>query len=259
MRIGRFCFLAGALIAAALVSDGSLLAQDPGRGVTIKGKRYWADAAAGAIRRSNLDGSGAEDVVAGLDAPYGLALDPIAGVLLWTNSGGDGAVQRWNPSTGELVTLQSEFEEPYAIVLDDGKVRTAYAVLNGDVVKATEDHGSESDRIEILVPGEPEPLPLSASRSILEVGAAEEPEDPVPRHRRADVLDDLRDLAVRLAHGDGPHRRAAHHHALQDCLAADVVRQGAGTQPRREPPAFSSRFWKRSTRPPASISFCLPV
>lgn len=180
MRIGRFCFLAGALIAAALVSDGSLLAQDPGRGVTIKGKRYWADAAAGAIRRSNLDGSGAEDVVAGLDAPYGLALDPIAGVLLWTNSGGDGAVQRWNPSTGELVTLQSEFEEPYAIVLDDGKVRTAYAVLNGDVVKATEDHGSESDRIEILVPGEPEPLPLSARRSILEVGAAEEPEDPVP-------------------------------------------------------------------------------
>ena len=28
---------------------------------------------------------------------------------------------------------------------------------------------------------------------------------------------------------------------------------------RREPPAFSSRFWKRSTRPPLSISFCLPV
>ncbi len=180
MRIGRFCFLTGALLAATLVSDGSLLAQYPGRSVTIKNKRYWADATAGAIRRSNPDGSAIENVVAGLDAPYGLALDPIAGVLVWTNSGGDGAVQRWNPATGELGTLQSEFEEPYAIILDDGKVRTAYAVVDGSVVKVTEDYGGESDATEILVPGEPEPLPLRARRSILEVGASEEPEDPVP-------------------------------------------------------------------------------
>ena len=179
MRIGRFCFLAGALLAATLVSDGSLLAQYPGRSVTIKNKRYWADAAAGAIRRSNLDGSGLESVVAGLDAPYGLALDPIAGVLVWTNSGGDGAVQRWNPATGELGTLRSEFEEPYAIILD-GKVRTAYAVVDGSVVKVTEDYGGESDATEILVPREPEPLPLRARRSILELRASEEPEDPVP-------------------------------------------------------------------------------
>ena len=178
MRMGRFCFLAGALL-ATLVSDGSLLAQYPGRSVTIKNKRYWADAAAGAIRRSNLDGSALENVVAGLDAPYGLALDPIAGVLVWTNSGGDGTVQRWNPATGELGTLQSEFEEPYAIVLD-GKVRTAYAVVDGSVVKVTEDYEGDSDATEILVPGESEPLPLSVRRSILEVRVSQEPEDPVP-------------------------------------------------------------------------------
>jgi hypothetical protein len=180
MRLGRFGLLAGVLLAATLVSDGSLLAQVPGRSVTIKSKRYWADAAAGAIRRSNLDGSGIENVVAGLDAPYGLARDPIAGVLVWTNSGGDGTVQRWNPASGELGTLQSEFAEPYAIVLD-GEVRTAYAVVDGSVVKVTEDYEGDSDATEILVPGEPEPLPLTVRRSIVEVERSVEPEeDPVP-------------------------------------------------------------------------------
>ncbi len=179
MRIGRFGFLAGALFAATLVSDAPLLAQVPGRSVTIKSKRYWADAAAGAIRRSNLDGSGIENVVAGLDAPYGLARDPIAGVLVWTNSGGDGTVQRWNPASGELGTLQSAFEEPYAIVLE-GEVRTAYAVVDASVVKVTEDYGGDSDATEVLVPGEPEPLPLTVRRSIVEVGTAEERIDPVP-------------------------------------------------------------------------------
>lgn len=127
---------------------------------------------------SNFDGSAIESVVTGLDAPYGVALDPIAGVLVWTNS--DGAVQRWNPASGELATLQSAFDEPYAIVLD-GKVRTAYAVVDGSVVKAIEDPNGESDATEIIVPWEPEPLPLDTRRSIVEVDRFEEPdEDPVP-------------------------------------------------------------------------------
>ena len=96
------------------------------------------------------------------------------------------------------------------------------------------------------------------------------------------------DLAVGTAHGDGPDRDAAHHHALQHRLAADRrvalgdqgavghaqrIRPVAGRSRRRdcgEPtsgltdylPALAclaARRWKRSTRPPVSTSFCLPV
>src|SRR5581483_9828504 len=45
--------------------------------------------------------------------------------------------------------------------------------------------------------------------------------DPALRHRRGDLPDDLRDRAVGLANGDGPAGGRAHHHALEDGLAAD--------------------------------------
>ena len=54
-----------------------------------------------------------------------------------------------------------------------------------------------------------------------------QPVEAVPRHRRDDRLRDLRDLPVGLADGDGPVAGAAHHHALQDRLAAD--RRGHGS------------------------------
>ena len=47
-------------------------------------------------------------------------------------------------------------------------------------------------------------------------------------HRRVDRVGDLRDLAVGLADGDRPVRRAAHHHALEDGLAADRWRSWCG-------------------------------
>ncbi len=50
----------------------------------------------------------------------------------------------------------------------------------------------------------------------------------------------------------------AHHHALEDGLAADR-RAHADSELRLAAAAFSSLRWKRSTRPPVSTSFCLPV
>src|SRR5947209_14221465 len=41
----------------------------------------------------------------------------------------------------------------------------------------------------------------------------------MPGHRRPDRLVDVRNVAVGLAHGHGPVRGAAHHHALKDGLS----------------------------------------
>ena len=81
---------------------------------------------------------------------------------------------------------------------------------------------------------------------------------PVARGERIDRRGDMRDVAVRLAHGDRPVARSAHHHALEDGLSSDGLRHDAADE-RAARSAFSSRRWKRSTRPPVSTSFCLPV
>ena len=92
-------------------------------------------------------------------------------------------------------------------------------------------------------------------------------------------------LGQRLADGDGPRGDAAHHHAFEDRLPAHrgvtLGLEGgvwqaelSGTpigsadpgadfmlRQRRQPPRLrlAARRWKRSTRPPVSTSFCLPV
>ena len=82
---------------------------------------------------------------------------------------------------------------------------------------------------------------------------------PVPRHQRVDRARDVRDLTVGRPHRDRPVARSAHHHALEDGLAADGLATRSYAAERAARSAFSSRRWKRSTRPPVSTSFCLPV
>lgn len=48
------------------------------------GHIYWAETAAGKIRRANLDGSDIRDIVAGSDHPGDLTLDIAGGKLYWT-------------------------------------------------------------------------------------------------------------------------------------------------------------------------------
>ena len=53
------------------------------------GKIYWSNidwkAKASKIQRANLDGSNVEDIITGLRAPHGIALDLIAGKIYWTS------------------------------------------------------------------------------------------------------------------------------------------------------------------------------
>ena len=81
-----------------------------------------------------------------------------------------------------------------------------------------------------------------------------------PAGHLADV--DL-DVTVGRAHGDGPRGLAAHHHAFEHRLAAHVAGFGRTLAPGHDGYcyffALAARRWKRSTRPPVSTSFCLPV
>ncbi len=54
-----------------------------------------------------------------------------------------------------------------------------------------------------------------------------QPQPAVAQEHRRDRPVDLGDVAVRLSHGDGPGRRATHHHALEDRLASDRGAHGA--------------------------------
>ena len=48
-------------------------------------KMYWINTESNKIQRANLDGSGVEDLVEGLDFPFDLALDVAAGKMYWTD------------------------------------------------------------------------------------------------------------------------------------------------------------------------------
>jgi hypothetical protein len=116
----------------------------------IAPKRYWADHAGNAIRRSNLDGSGLEDVVGGVSGPYGLAFDSRARLFVWTNSA-DEVVQAASPDGFAPTVLQSSFEDSFAIVSKNDQTETAYAVLDGQVVKLTVDRRTGAEQQEVLL------------------------------------------------------------------------------------------------------------
>ena len=86
------------------------------------GKIYWSNrgAADGTIQRCNLDGSSMEDVVTGLKAPYGIALDKPNGKIYWSDWGGSFpkhiSSANLDGSGMEMVFEFSNYS-PYALIL----------------------------------------------------------------------------------------------------------------------------------------------
>lgn len=137
-------------------------------------RRYWADPATGTIRRGLPDGTAAEDVLTGLNVPYGLGFDPVSGALVWTSSG-DEAVQRLAVGDLRSTTLRTEFEEPYAIVVGVEGAQTVYGVEAGEVVALSEIESSETERRIVLLRFDPEldpvhGLALDETAGVLYVG-----------------------------------------------------------------------------------------
>ena len=74
-------------IACGILGDptGHVVVSETAEGLAIDPlhqKLYWT--ASDRIRRSNLDGSGIEDLVLGLDSPKGIVLDPLGNWMWWT-------------------------------------------------------------------------------------------------------------------------------------------------------------------------------
>ena len=81
-------------------------------------KLYWTEWDTESIRRSNLDGSGVEDlVITGLDAPGGIALDVAGGKMYWTDWDTD-KIQRSNLDGSGVEDLITGLTSPYGIALD---------------------------------------------------------------------------------------------------------------------------------------------
>ena len=69
------------------------------------------------IRRANLDGRKKEDLVVGLGAPGGIALDTAGGKMYWTNSG---KVQRADLDGSSVETIVAGLGFPKGITVDPG-------------------------------------------------------------------------------------------------------------------------------------------
>lgn len=80
---------------------------------------YWINAGTtNKIQRANLDGTGIEDVVTGLEAPHGIALDIVGGKVYWVSAGTAQKVQRANlDGTGVEDLFTGFLDMPSAIAL----------------------------------------------------------------------------------------------------------------------------------------------
>ena len=79
---------------------------------------YWTDQSKG-IFRTGLDGTGVINVVAeDVDQPDGVAVDPIAGNLFWTDTGTDRIEVSKLDGSSRKVLVSRGLDEPRDIALD---------------------------------------------------------------------------------------------------------------------------------------------
>ncbi len=90
----------------------------------VHGLLYWADSGSNRIRRANLDGTGAQDVLAATD-PVALALDSQAGRLFWDEFGTPPrTIYSANTDGSEKLQLVLDAGSPYDIAVPPRLVLT---------------------------------------------------------------------------------------------------------------------------------------
>mmetsp|Transcript_42632 Transcript_42632/g.127420 ORF Transcript_42632/g.127420 Transcript_42632/m.127420 type:complete len:509 (-) Transcript_42632:241-1767(-) len=106
-------------------------------------KLYWINAGEKKIQRANLDGSGVEDIVSGLEIVHGLAIDPEGERIYWIDMG-QKKIQRAAHDGSDVEDVVCGLEGPSALALGPLKIYWAdrklkqilCANLNGSRVTA---------------------------------------------------------------------------------------------------------------------------
>ena len=135
--------LVAVLVGVLVLLSVSLETGAPSASADFVGKVYWTDDGTDKISRANLDGSGVEDLLTGLDSPQGIALDTDGGKMYWVETGtAPGKISRANlDGTGveALVTADCCSAESY-IALDTGGGKMYWTShLEGKVKRANLD------------------------------------------------------------------------------------------------------------------------
>jgi hypothetical protein len=112
-------------------------------------KRYWADPGTGSIRRADPDGSDAEVLVSGLNAPYGLCYDQVTQELIWTSSE-DEKVQVLRLGSSSPAFLETSFDDEPGLATSGGDRQVAYVAMDGDVLELSQQLDSETEQRRVL-------------------------------------------------------------------------------------------------------------
>ena len=106
---------------------------------------YWIDSGVDRIQRSNLEGSGVEDVVVGVEASVALALDGPGGRIYWVD-GGAGKIQRVALDGFFEEELVTGLEAPGGLALDTTSGKVYWADGAGRIQRSNLD-GSEVEEL----------------------------------------------------------------------------------------------------------------
>ena len=146
-------------------------------GVVAPTKIYWTDLGAGKVRRSNLDGSGVEDLVTGLSRPLGIALDGAAGKMYWA-AADLGKIQRSNIDGSDVEDVVTGLSEPEGIALDLAAGKMYWNDSGTDRVQRSNLDGSQ---MEDLVTGLSRPSAVALDLSGRKIHWADTDSDKIQR------------------------------------------------------------------------------
>ena len=127
---------------------------------------YWTDALSAKVQRVIRNGTAVEDLVTGLDAPRGLAVDLTGGKMYWTDLGavrGMGSIQRANLDGTDVEVLVPGVAGPYGgLALDVAGNKIYWTNIDLTSLENSIQHANlDGSNVEDIVTGLPRPYGLA--------------------------------------------------------------------------------------------------